>query len=250
MNQKSSRRQFVKGVIGSLGGMFVARLGGLFPEMKPLLAKQSSAAANVRQQSLLLHQMDVGELYSGFLLLPEGIDASPYVDYPSIGTPQFCGAGDGASPTVVSNSFKTVGELASTVDFPIYVVHDVSDIPISLVAKDIYATKYITGEIYSTTIYYHAVFEGEKVSEGQIFLWAYPVFPKPYPMWNSEPVEVDGFSFIPERVDFLPRPGLMSTSSQGFVFYWIEKDVLYNMIMEPFSNIQDAKLIVNRLVQI
>jgi len=59
MNQKSSRRHFLKGAVGGLGGIIAARVVGLFPEAQATLA--DAARENVpTTQTITTAQLDVG----------------------------------------------------------------------------------------------------------------------------------------------------------------------------------------------
>jgi hypothetical protein len=57
-------------------------------------------------------------------------------------------------------------------------------------------------------------------------------FPYPVPIWENEPVEPDGPGVLPEKVDFLPVPGVMVKTQSGYVFHWIENDILHTIVFE------------------
>jgi hypothetical protein len=63
MNQNKSRRQFMKGVLGGFGMVIAGRVKWLFPEGKAL-------ANQTHNQNTLAFEEESGELYEGFLILP------------------------------------------------------------------------------------------------------------------------------------------------------------------------------------
>ncbi|NUM44517.1 MAG: hypothetical protein HUU38_07395 [Anaerolineales bacterium] len=190
---------------------------------------------------------EVGELYAGFVLLPEGAKVPEFVIYPQTALPKFCGVGDSIGPLATSPSFITDTDLANKAYFPIYTIRNP---PASLTQKEAYLTLHPTQDIYCSTICFNETLSDQEVSERKIFLWAFPDFPRPYPLWYSNPVETEGPFFSLSKVDFLPQPGIMTATQYDYIFYWSEKDVLYMIVMEAISDFQYAKTILTQLVAI
>jgi hypothetical protein len=192
-------------------------------------------------------ELEVGELYAGFVLLPEGARVPEFVRQPRLGIPNFCGVGDSTGPLASTTSFKTDQDLANNVTFPIYTIKEQ---PMFLVQNDIYVTKHPTGEIYCTTICFSDSQTNNEIGKWKVYLWAYPDFPQPYPLWSSEPVESDNPFITLDKVAFLPQPGIISPTADGYAVYWIERDVLYYVLLEPVPDFQYAQTILENLSQI
>jgi hypothetical protein len=66
--KKESRRQFLKGTLGMLGGAMTAQAARLFPELQAALAQgENPSVTTIRP----LTQSEIGELYAGFLIFPD-----------------------------------------------------------------------------------------------------------------------------------------------------------------------------------
>ncbi|NBD35313.1 MAG: hypothetical protein GVY30_04865 [Chloroflexi bacterium] len=78
-------------------------------------------------------------------------------------------------------------------------------------------------------------------------IWSQSDFPRPFPLWSSDPVEPGGPAVVLEKVDFLPSPGIMVTTRRGYVFHWIENDVLYTLITEFDPSREEAFALVPSL---
>lgn len=76
--KKSNRRQFLKGVAGSLGGAIAVRVAGLFPEAQTILAKTSNETSPI-SQPITSTQLETSELFAGFLILPEAAEVPAFV---------------------------------------------------------------------------------------------------------------------------------------------------------------------------
>lgn len=182
--------------------------------------------------TLLSTTSSLGESYAGFLLLPDRAITPSSVKYPKRGIPTFCGVGvgrGGPAPTAVSRSFRAVGEIASEVSFPLYTF---SKLPENLRPADAHLIAHDTGEVFAVLADFEAYNKHSGNWETTVSIWAHPEFPRPFPLWSSEPVEPDGPAVVPEKVNFLPSPGVMVTTQQGAVFHWIRNDVLYTLIAE------------------
>lgn len=224
MSQASSRRQFLKGAIGILGGTVAARIAGLFPEI------QLQAIETTVSVTQLPTQLEVGELYAGFLLLSDGLPIPAFVVYPQLGPPVICGAGQ-ANPelTGYGTLYSTPEDVATTADLPIY---SLDGLPAELRSRGGNVIRYNTGEVYAVSVDFELFNTEVGLWETVISIWAQPNFPRPYPLWSSEPVEPDGPAVVLEKVSLLPTPGIRTRTQHGDVFYWIQNDILFTLIQE------------------
>lgn len=238
MNQKSSRRHFLKGAVGGLGGMLAARVAGFFPEAQPLLARATHEVVPI-SRPVTPAQVDVGELYAGFLLLPEEIPVPAFVKYPLLGPPILCGVGQKEPQlTGYSRLFTSVEEIAASLDFPIYTL---SNLPTEFQSRGGSIIWHNTGEIYAASVHFEVYNKESNLWETVVSIWAQPEYPKPYPLWWRAPVEPDGPAITLNKIDSLPTLGIRSDSQQGNVFYWIKDDILYTLAQEAIYLLQNLK---------
>jgi hypothetical protein len=62
-----------------------------------------------------------GELFAGFVLLPEGAPMPSFVKEPALGVPNMCGVGvgmGGPEPTAVTTNFLNAADILTKIDFP------------------------------------------------------------------------------------------------------------------------------------
>jgi len=84
-----------------------------------------------------------------------------------------------------------------------------------------------SGVIFSVSLAF-----GEPGGEPRVRLVAQPLYPRPYPVWPVYRPERPEEPIFPEKVFFTPRPGLRLPSARGYIIMWIEKQVLYILIVE------------------
>ncbi|MBX3058944.1 MAG: hypothetical protein KF770_20960 [Anaerolineae bacterium] len=145
MNRKNSRRQFLKGAIGGLGGIITAHIAGLFPEAQPVLAKSTARNVPISEQVKLL---EVGELYAGFLLLPEQAPLPGFVRPSGNGVPNVCGIGaeqGGPVATAIVTMFANVADLNKAIEIPI---HDVGYLPEGAKLQAAHSLRHENGELF------------------------------------------------------------------------------------------------------
>ncbi|MEJ5308603.1 MAG: hypothetical protein WHX52_02420 [Anaerolineae bacterium] len=220
-----TRRNFLKFLVGVGNAILLPPFTGI--------GKFGSSNKNSSRrvsQTLFSTALPLGEVYAGFVLLPEGSPVPAYVQYPKSGIPTFCGVGEGASPTAVSKPFRTVEETAKKVNFSLYTF---GSLPENLRLTGAHLLEHSTGEVFAVLIDFQSYNKCSKNWQTTVSIWAQPEFPKPFPLWSSMPVEPDGPAVVPQKVDFLPSPGIMVATRQGAVFHWIRDDVLYTFIAEP-----------------
>lgn len=230
MNQKSSRRHFLKGAVGGLGGVIVAHVAGFFPEIEPLLAQSSREVVPVAHSSG--QEDSVGESFAGFFLLPEGAPIPSFIQESKRGIPVVCGIGadkGGAVATAITEAFSNVEDLKNVIDFPIYVLQPISENFQFLEAS---VLKHETGEVFSVSVSFQTYNSETDQWQSTISVWAEPDFPRPFPLYFNEPIEADVPAIVLEKVDFLPSPGIMVATATGHVCHWIENGILYFLIAE------------------
>ena len=227
-----SRRDFIK-FLGVLGGVILTPLGKLSPFSKADHAPDQAYS---------------GELYSGFVILPYGTKVPDFVEHPKLNAPIFCGVGDGPGITANTISFSSSSEIevVKSLSFPIY---KLSVPPNNLEAMGGCIVKHPTGDIYSINVSYGRKNSTADFMECVISVWAYPTFPRPFPMWLPDPVESNGKDVSLVKSTKLPTPGLMAIGSPGKSFHWIEKNILYRLIIEESSTLEDAQIIINNLIR-
>jgi len=187
-----------------------------------------------------------GELYAGFVLLPEGAKVPEYVQYPKKMIPIVCGVAGNAT-TATSISFESEADLIIEVDFPTY---SLSQLPEGMSSAGGYILKHKTGETFSILLSYK-IYEPERQRwKAAVNLCAQPDFPRPFPLWSSEPVEPGGPSVLLEKVLFLPSPGIMVVSQTGYIFYWVEDNILYTLTMDHNPTFDEAHRLISSLARI
>jgi len=173
-----------------------------------------------------------GELYAGLILLKDGAPTPAFVRLPMREMPIMCGTGvgrGGPEPTGVHVAFDSASELARAV-------------PYQLVAPNATSTGFETeggdlilypgGEVFASNITFLRKSAVSKAVEIRAHLCSYPNHPAPFPIWSVEPVEPNGPSAPLEKVTFLPVPGVMQRSRNGYLFHWIKDDVLHILTIE------------------
>jgi hypothetical protein len=224
-----NRRDFIK-FLGATGAVILSPLRRL-EWFKPLEVVQA--------------EEPVGELYAGFVLLPEGAPAPEFVKYPEVMVPIICGAGQNSSQhasMASTENFSTIVELANRIQFPIF---KPAPLPNNLKPTAIKLIKHkISNEIYLTEY----ILESDAAEESVMAIMsAYTKFPAPFPLWSSEPVEPNETATVPEKVDFLPSPGIMVSSKGGNIFNWIGNNIFYSLIVEPALSREDAEILATSL---
>lgn len=109
--------------------------------------------------------------------------------------------------------------------------------------------QYETGEVFAASVNFGS-FDENGGSKGTVSISAQPDFPKPFPLWSSDPVELGGPAVILEKVDFLPLSGIMIATQTGYVFHWIEEDIFYTMMAEYNPSREEAQALVGLLVSV
>lgn len=175
----------------------------------------------------------VGELYAGFVLLPEGAEIPYFVNYPKTGPPNPCGIGvekDGIVSNSATRFFDTAEDLAKAVEFPVYTL---DKLPKDVQFASVFIECLNSGAIYTTCLGFEVLNPDNGYKECVISLWAQPDFFRPYPLWFEAPVEEGDLGTVLQKVSILQMPGIKITTQEGYVCYWIKDDILYSLIVEP-----------------
>ena len=238
MKHNRGRRQFLKGVFGGLGVAVASRVSWLFPEGQPVLAHQKSQA--ITQAAQMPEQLEVGELYAGFLLLPEEVPVPDFVQTVTPPTPHDAPNSDLVGETM---EFSTIEELVAYIPFPTYFP---TNLPTGVQLTE--ASVFQFAE--SQTTYYAIISFGE-IGAGSptISVWAQPIYSRPFPVWPVRSPSDRGI-IVPEKITFTPEPGLLLPSAVGFLLLWIKGEVLYQLFVENNSTREFAREIAESLVQI
>lgn len=186
----------------------------------------------------------VGELYAGFILLPDGAPIPNFVQPPKSEPPILCGVGDNHDPTATTKSFSSISEMRKNLEFPIY---SLEKTPTNLELLGGHLVIHTTGEIYSSLISFGVRPSHLDRTVSIVSLWAFHDITIPYPLWFSDPLDTSETQFILEKVNFLPAPGIMTPTSGGYVFYWIMNEILYSIAIDPADSFDNAINIINSL---
>jgi predicted DCC family thiol-disulfide oxidoreductase YuxK len=167
-----------------------------------------------------------GELWEGFVLLPEGAPIPPFVR--QVPTPILCQTDGRPEAEALRGETLTFTELAplrSLIRFPLY---GPSRLPPGIVWQGAAVTRFArSGEVFSVSLNFG---DGEGVPRIRVI--AQPMYPSPYPVWPVYAPDRPEEPIFPEKVFFTPRPGLLLPSAQGHLALWIEQNILYVLIAE------------------
>lgn len=175
------------------------------------------------------------ELYAGFVLLPEGNDASEFVKPPRLGPPIECGAGrDLVQPTAETMFVANFSD-----GLPNYKsLCFLKEIPFGFQKPSKHILKHQSGEVFSATEYYESDDINKDGMKRLIRLVFHFDFPKPYPIPKS----------ISQRTNILPTDGVMILTPFGYVFHWISNEILHTLIIDNVSTQDDALAIAKLTV--
>ncbi len=185
-----------------------------------------SHAASIRDST-------VGELYAGFLLLPDQTPVPPTVTPSRFGIPIVCTQGEAPATAVVTH-FDAHTDVQKRSRVQLYTFNA----PASL--------QPVGGEVIEHE--FGILFGAETLFQsplGQVRFWAQSDFARPFPMWSGP--NSAGSAVQLDKVDFLPAPGLRVTAPLGYVFYWIARDVLYRLTIDKTFPVTDVQALVTSL---
>jgi hypothetical protein len=167
-----------------------------------------------------------GELWEGFVLLPEGAPLPSFVSCAP--APILCQTDSSPEAEALRGETLTFTELAplrSLIRFPLY---GPSRLPPGIVWQGATVTRFArSGEVFSVSLNF-----GDGEGAPRIRVIAQPMYPSPYPVWPVYAPDRPEEPIFPEKVFFTPRPGLLLPSAQGHLALWIEQNTLYVFIAE------------------
>jgi hypothetical protein len=212
-----NRRDFIK-VLGMAGAAIYAPLNNL----------------GIFTQNGVIKEIPIGELYGGFVLLPEGSPTPSFVQcaaVPILG--QVVDASDNAcrGETIW---FDNIDDTINDLPFPIYIPRN---LPNEIAFLKGHIIRFATcREIFEVRIDYGLKEEQIPL----ISILARPKYPQPYPVWPVYSSSTDTETGLgqserivsPEKVSFAPKPGIMLIADEGYVLHWIRQNILYTLINE------------------
>jgi hypothetical protein len=219
-----NRRSFIK-LIAAAGGL-------LLPPISWLAQKTARANDMGSDHQVLLPLVSkggepVGELYGGFILLPDGIPIPDFVIPPQLNVPDVCGVGHeetDRSAKALTRQFTSLEQLHADLNKNIPVV-SFEKLPEKLDTEQVTSLGYVSGESVIVTISYSSE------NESLLFLNAQLDFNRPFPVWFSNPID-DCLPVVYQKVDFLPNPGLMTIGQTATTYLWIKQDILYTLTVD------------------
>lgn len=176
----------------------------------------------------------VGEIYAGFLLLPDESPVPSTVTPAKFGVPIMCTQG-GASVTAIVTYFDTHKDVQKRSQMQLYTF---GNMPVNLQPAGGQVIEHEFGPIFGAETFFQS-------SQGSARLWAQSDFTRPFPMWSGP--NSAGAAVQLDKVDFLLTPGLRVTAPLGYVFYWIARDVLYRLTIEKTIAATDAQALATSL---
>jgi hypothetical protein len=236
-----TRRDFIK---------FMSLVGGVVLNPFQRLGSRLGIDLDVRDEEV------EGELYSGFVLLPEGAPIPPFVQCAS--APILGQVDDGLDPDALAIRGETIWfddltELISHAPFITYVPNSLPSYMKFIQGNLIRFTQ--SGKIFAVGIDYGSVHGNQPL----ISVSARPIFPHPYPIWPINlPLRSIGLSsreqeemvlVTAEKVDFTPTPGVMLPTERGSLLHWIKQDILYTLVVEHDQKREASEEIVKYLVE-
>ncbi|GAB4577973.1 MAG: hypothetical protein Fur0022_07050 [Anaerolineales bacterium] len=193
---------------------------------------------------------EAGELYAGFVLLPEGAKVPEFVQPEKYGMPNLCGVGKGDADIDLEAEFITFESpevLVAETNLPIYALNDFPD---GLQPSGASVIKRKSGELYNGTVTYAAYDKALAIWHTALSIEARVDFPNPFPIWSSSSKEEGVLAVDLVKVDFLPGGGgIMITTPNGFTLHWIMNEIYYFLSLDHFPDF-DAKTLVSKLSRI
>lgn len=198
MKREVSRRGFLRGtLLGSLGAIITSRLGRLFPEGQSTLdgRRQATRANTVLQPAV------EGEIYAGFLLLPEEIpEGTPLPVFVQCApAPILCQVDGSPDPALVGEVlwFNSIKDFKAFVPLPMFIPRT---LPSGLEFINAYVIRFAqSGDIFTATIN----FGTNNSDQPLVSIWVQPKYPRPYPVWPTRlPSSHDDIPIYPE-LDFV-----------------------------------------------
>lgn len=215
----------------------------LLPGRSRFFLAHSPSEENVKTNVVGLSEVE-GEEYAGFLFLPEDYPIPEYVQKTQ--GISLCQTGhykgESAGEALLLNN---IDELKSLVTVPFFVPQALPS-GIKFLSADL--TRYVqTQNLWKASVY----FGKEEDDTPLISVHALPDFHRPFPVWPVRlPYAHENGPIYPEKVNISLKPMVLLPSFSGYVFQWIEQDVLYSLVIEHNNNREIALEIAESLVQL
>jgi hypothetical protein len=178
-----------------------------------------------------------GEIYHGFVLLPADAEVPPFITPAKTKGPK-----EKDKSSTLYKEFKEIKELKDHVKKPIYAI-DQSKQNVQFLGSNVIS--YFDEEVFGVSLGYLDPMNAVSIEEANISLSAQYEFPRPFPLWEAAATDADHPGYVLEKVDFLPSPGIQIATIYGFVFCWIEQNVLYMLILDHYSTVDQALAFVS-----
>lgn len=241
--QHLPRRSFVKWV-GGFGGLVASTaLARLIPEV------EAAPQATENPLAKLALQSTGGELFGGFLLLPEGAPVPAGVQDYRLGIPTMCGVTDGD----LDASLHTHG-VAEHVDVPdAKVLRDRGNLPIYEIAdphqvlvRPLGASiiRHDNGDTFGGWLTYSSVGEVSAEPSAALSIWIQMDYQKPFPIWASPFVELQKVGFTPGGA------GILIRNPFGYAMHWIENESYYMLSVDDLSVRGEPEDVARALVRV
>jgi hypothetical protein len=233
MKRGVSRREFLRGTLfGSLGTIITTRMGWLFPEAQQVSNVPASTIPLITPAKKYSLAETGGELFGGFVLLPEGAPVPDIVQDYKFGIPTMCGVSETHSEShnvagALHMNLANADELAVRGKFPIYTFNKppyrLQPSGASLIAHD-------TGEVWGGWVTFKLHDPTLNATYTALSILAQFDFPQPMPLWSGKQVEADVPPVRLEKVDFTPGGfGILVRARFGFALHWIQNGVYYTL---------------------
>jgi hypothetical protein len=171
-----------------------------------------------------------GELYAGFVLLPEGAPKPIFVQDEQYGLPNFCGAFDEGRLGKITGFYSpqnTLTDLTNKVEHPIYAL---SNAPDGLRYSGAGLVVHENGSVICGDITYEAFDPQVDIWYTAVSVWFNLDHPRPVPLWQEGNAGQKDLNGSLEKVDFLPGGGgVMVQTPLGFSWHWVMQDVYYSL---------------------
>lgn len=217
-------------------------MGAIIALKTPQLLKQNKAISSVQAKSSQ-NQDNVGELYHGFVLLPDVDSSIPsYVNQPQ-------------TYKRSSVSFLNEEDLRRAVPFGLYKVSSkYSQLPLLNAQQNIVEDNGATGGAtinYGELAYFSEDLEVDRIIS--LIVYNKPYFPSPFPVRPVHEINADtGETTLtaPEKIRVGDAFGVLLPSSNGYVALWIAQGILYILAVEDSTSKETMMQILNDLLEI
>jgi hypothetical protein len=224
-----NRRDFIK---------FMSLMGGVALNPFQRFGNWSGLAADMIQESI------EGELYAGFLLLPEESHLPSIVKPPKHIPPY--GDNPRSKFNGVTYYYDSEIDLARKVNFPVYTLNKTIK-NIHLVNTSSYENQ--EGYVYEIGIGFEMYQPASEIWKPWISIHAESDYLTPYPVFFLESHDtITEFNDL--RIDIHNNPGILLRTSMGFVLHWIEENIHYSFLVEPCPKNITPDQLIDKLVKI